>query len=178
MRASFLILTLATSISTFAGDFIGLGETGRTGIFQSVLTVFKDGLDPQPRCPGCLTIRAIYDGKFEQVGNTQAKQLSYRIVDNDGQVAQASKVLPLAAIWRHRNSPTMAKVSLGLHSYFRNLDQLTLELDFEGPRCQNPYVKECQELISIDSFEINIKEIFSLNFINSKDEGFPNLIQN
>lgn len=142
-------------------SFIALGEAGRSGRFNNVLTVYVNAEDSQPRCIGCKSFRVIFDSMSQNgpVGNTFSTKVGAnlsKICDKAGK----PKLIDLTSIWRDHYSPSTATLTVEVNPSLCKGD--TFAIEFYGMKCLNPTVPECEKMVVHESFDVSMKEIGGL----------------
>lgn len=153
--------TTATSSPTSDKNFVGIGDKGRSGKFNNVLTVYVNAKDPQPRCIGCKRFRVVYDARSqnETIGGTFAIKVGAnlsKICDNAAEPTLAD----LTAIWRYPISPTTAALTVEVNPMLCRSD--TFAIEFYGENCLNPSSPDCDELVVKESFDVSMNAIGNL----------------
>jgi len=162
-----LSLSLATAAHA-AETSQGFGEAGRSGQFNTLVTVYKEATDAQPKCPRCMNIRVIHDGTVPgMVGGLS--QINKVVVNTDAACQKVSKPEErqgsnLQSLFRMIGSPTISSNALMV-----NLEQCrtssTITLEFYGKKCMNPTVPECDTEVLADSVDVDMDKVWGMDAI-------------
>ncbi len=154
-----------------ASQFIALGDVGRAGEFNNIVTIYVADKDSQPRCIGCRTFRVIFDGykQHEPIGGTRVSKVAVDTKKSCGPNAPDSKLIDLAALFRHQWSSAQAQLTAEVNP---NLCQDEISIRFFAQKCLNPSQPECLKMEVKESYEVSIKSISELQPIS--ETAMPN----
>lgn len=156
-------------------NFIGVGPLGQSGKFKNKLTVFIDVDDPQPKCPGCVVFRVIYDFKDDDLlsmaGMPWTTEVGVNVKKACGEFAEISHPTRLNPIGPQPTAAVQSKLFAHVNPSMCHGDTITVE--FFAQRCMNPTEPTCQDLVLTDSFDLDFKQLIRLNPLDSSAQ-MPN----
>lgn len=137
---------------------IELGDQGDT-VFASKLTLYKPA--NQPKCVGCVSLAAIYDGNKVGVGSTRISQIKYSIDDPSCTLSHGDATLE---VLDSENSESAVEFKTVLHLNGNKPLCLKSQLKIEllAKKCMNPTVKHCRLLETREEYEVSLDDVLKL----------------
>lgn len=137
---------------------IELGGQGDT-VFGSKLTLYKPA--NQPKCLGCVSLAAIYDGNKVGVGSTLVSRVKYtsddalcELTHGDSRLETLNSESPESAV----ELMTVLRLAGNKAKCLKS----KLKIELQAKKCMNPTVKHCRLFETREEYEIPLQDVLKL----------------